>query len=54
MSKFMPEKNGEKWELKCMCVSDYAGDKEEDKCYGILRICVQMPNFIEIESTKES
>ena len=26
--KFIPEKNKEKWELKCMCNSDYAGDKD--------------------------
>ena len=28
MLKFIPEKGGEKWELKCMCDSDYAGDKD--------------------------
>ena len=28
MLKFIPEKNGEKWELQCMCDSDYAGDKD--------------------------
>ena len=28
MLKFIPENNGEKWEFKCMCDSDYAGDKD--------------------------
>ena len=28
MLKFIPENKGEKWEFKCMCDSDYAGDKD--------------------------
>ena len=28
MLKIIPEKNGEKWELKCMVNSDYAGDND--------------------------
>ena len=28
MLKFIPKKSGEKWELKCMCDSDYAGNKD--------------------------
>ena len=26
--KFIPERNGNKWELMCMCDSDYAGNKD--------------------------
>ena len=28
MLKFMPISEKDKWELKCMCDSDYAGDKD--------------------------
>ena len=32
MLKFIPTSEKEKWEFKCMCNSDYAGDKDNRLC----------------------
>ena len=44
MLKFIPEKNGEKWELKCMCDSDYRGDK--DNRLSVTRYCVYVNGYL--------
>ena len=38
MLNFVPEKNGEKWELKCMCDGDYVLDK--DNRLSVTAYCV--------------
>ena len=38
MLKYMPEREGKKWEFKCMCNSNYAGDK--DNCLSMRGYCI--------------
>ena len=38
MLKLIPENKGEKWEFKCMCNSDYAGDK--DNRLSVIGYCI--------------
>ena len=38
MLKFIPTSEKEKWEFKCMCDSDYAGDK--DNRLSVTRYCI--------------
>ena len=38
MLKFIPASEKDKWEFKCMCDSDYAGDK--DNCLSVRGYCI--------------
>ena len=40
MLKFMPTSEKDKWELKCMCDSDYAGDK--DNHLSVMGYCISI------------